>query len=102
LKSGESVEVGPLYYIAGCRSILKGAPEVAILDGPPGVTAFVKEAKVIPRAQNCANPVQGGILVIAAKEIEDASDTRLTVRVTYRTRDGDRQLSLVYNLSLFP
>jgi len=86
------------------RSILKGGPEVEILDGPPGVTASVKEAMVIPRTinGNCANPVQGGILVIAAKDIEDASDTRITIRVTYRTRDGDQKRSFVYNLSLFP
>jgi hypothetical protein len=104
LKSGESIEVTSLGWVANCRSILKSVPEVEILDGPPGVTAFVKEAKIIPRVigQNCANPVQGGILMITAKDIEDVSDTRITMRVTFRTRDGDQKRSYVYNLSLFP
>jgi hypothetical protein len=39
---------------------------------------------------------------VTAKDVEDASFTRLTVRITYKTRDGDRQQTLVYNLSLFP
>jgi hypothetical protein len=104
LKSGESIEVLNLYSIANCRSLLKSAPEVEILDGPPGVTAFVKEAMVIPRTANgnCAKPVQGGKLVIAAKDIEDESNSTLTLRITYRTRDGDRTYSQVYSLSLFP
>jgi hypothetical protein len=104
LKSGESIEVGNLSWTSNCRSLLKSVPEVEILDGPPGVTASVKEAMVIPRTANgnCAKPVQGGKLVIAAKDIEDESNSTLTLRITYRTRDGDRQLSQVYSLSLFP
>jgi len=102
LKSGESTEVLGLYYVANCVSLLKSPPEVEIHDGPRGVTASVKEANVLPRAQNCGKPVRGGTLVVAAKEIEDTSFTKLTLRVTFRTRDGDRQQTLVYNLSLFP
>jgi hypothetical protein len=57
---------------------------------------------VTPRAQRCSNQVSGGKLVITAGEIEDPSYTALTIRVIYRTRDGERKLSLVYNLSLLP
>jgi hypothetical protein len=102
LKSGESAEVGDLYFVTNCRSILRSTPEVEILDGPPGVSVAVKAAMVIPRTQRCANQVSGGKLVITAGDIEDPSYTPLTVRVTYRTRDGDRKFSQVYNLSLFP
>jgi hypothetical protein len=102
LKSGESTEVTKLYWVEGCRSTLKSPPEVEILDGPPQVTAEVKEAMVLPRVQNCSKPVQGGILVLSAKDIEDPSFSRLTVRVIYKTRDGDRKFSGVFNLQLLP
>jgi hypothetical protein len=102
LKSGESATVGDVYYISNCKSLLKSTPEVEVLDGPPGVTATIKAAMVLPRAQRCANRVSGGTLVIAAKDIEDPSYTPLTIRITYPTRDGDRKLSHVYNLSLLP
>jgi hypothetical protein len=102
LKNGESAEVGLLYYVSNCRSILTSTPGVEILDGPPGVTVSVKEDMVLPRAQGCANRVKGGTLVLAANNIEDPSFTELTLRITFHTRDGDRKVSTVYNVSLFP
>ena len=102
LKSGESTEVGKLYYVEACRSILNSPPEVEVLEGPSQVSAVVKPASVLPRWQNCSKPVEGGILVLSAKDIEDPSFSRLTLRVTYKTRDGDRKFSEVLNLQLLP
>ena len=49
LKSGESAELAQVYYIgANCKSLLRGTPAVEILDGPPGVTASIKEESVVP------------------------------------------------------
>ena len=36
LKSGESVEVGNVYYTINCRSLLKSVPQVEILEGAAG------------------------------------------------------------------
>lgn len=102
LKSGESIELMDLYVASNCRSVLRSTPEAEVLDGPPGVTVTVKAAMVTPRAFGCAKEVPGGKLVITAGEIEDPSYTQLTIRVTYRTRDGERKYSVVYSLSLFP
>jgi hypothetical protein len=102
LKSGENAEVGVLYFVSNCQSLLTKTPEVEILDGPPGVTAAVRDDMVLPRAQRCANKVKGGTLIIAAKNIEDPSFGELTIRVTYHTRDGERKFSTIYNISLFP
>jgi hypothetical protein len=102
LKNGESVEVGPIYWVSQCKSILKSTPEVEILEGPPGLQAVIKESMVLPRRQHCASKVPGGLLVISAKDIEDPSYTNLTLRITYKTRDGDRKFSHVLNLSLIP
>jgi len=102
LKSGESVEVGEVYYAINCRSLLKSAPEVEVLDGPPGVIATIKEGMVLPRASNCAKRVPGGTLVLTAKDIEDPSYTPLTLRFIFKTKDGERKLSHVFNLSLIP
>ena len=102
LKSGESVELGQLYWVVDCRSQLKSPPEVTVMDGPPGVTATVEEAMVMARFQGCAKPVPGGKLKIKAGEIDDPSRTTLTLRVRYKTKDGDRDLSKTVNISLFP
>jgi len=59
LKSGESVNITELYWVTNCRSLLTGIPEVTILEGPPGVTASVTDAMVLPRFQQCSAPVKG-------------------------------------------
>ena len=103
LKSGESYEYGPFYVVINCRSMLKGTPAAEIVEGPPGVSVTMKDEMVLPRAHNCPNRVLGATMVISAgKEIEDPSDTRLIVRVTYKTRDGDKKSNNTFNLSLLP
>ena len=102
LKSGESAELGLVYWIINCASIVVGNPEVEVLEGPEELTLEIKKGNVIPRAQNCAKPVPGGTLVATAKEVKERKDAKLTYRVKYKTKDGDRQASGTYNVSLFP
>jgi hypothetical protein len=82
LKSGETTELGNLYWVVNCRSQIKSTPTVEVIDGPPGIAVTVKDAMVVPRSGGCAKPVAGGKMMIAANDIEDYSHTRLTIRVT--------------------
>src|SRR4051812_13274671 len=66
LKNGESVDIGQVFFISNCRSIVIGQPEVEILDGPDEVTLSIRPEMVLPRAHKCAKLVQGGILVVTA------------------------------------
>jgi hypothetical protein len=61
----------------------------------------VREGEVVPRAGNCLNKVRGGTLLLtASKEIDDSGFARLVTRVNYKTKDGERKESLIYNLTL--
>jgi hypothetical protein len=102
LKSGETQELGNVYWTINCRSLLKSTPQVEVLEGPPGVNVTIKEGMVLPRWNSCSSRVPGGTLVITAKEIEDPSYSAMTIRVTFKTKDGERKLSQVYNVSLIP
>ena len=102
LKSGESVEVGDIYFVANCRSLLTSPPEVTVMDGPPGVTASLTEAMVLPRAQKCSSPVKGAKLRLSADKIEEQSYSEMTLRISYKTKDGQREQSFTFNLALFP
>jgi hypothetical protein len=103
LKNGESVELTDAYYISTlCRSLLTGTPEVEVLDGPPGVSVTIKEAMITPRTYGCAKPVAGGKVVISARDIDEPSYSTMTVRIKYKTREGERVRSQVYKISLFP
>jgi hypothetical protein len=102
LKSGESEEVSDLYYVTNCMSLLNSAPQVEVVDGPPGVTASIKEDMVLPRQQKCAAKVKGAKLLVSAAKVEDPSFSQLAVRVTYDTREGIRKQTFYINLSLIP
>jgi hypothetical protein len=102
LRSGESIELGDVYWVFDCRSLLKGTPEVEIMEGPPSVTATIASALVMPRLDNCAEPVPGGKLKLLAGQIADPSHTTMTIRIKLHTEDGDRDLSRSFNIKLFP
>jgi hypothetical protein len=102
LKSGESAELQLVYLVVNCASIVVGTPEVEILEGPEELTLEIKKGNVIPRAQNCAKPVPGGTLVVTAKEVTERKDAKLTYRVKYKSKQGDRQVGGVYRVSLLP
>jgi hypothetical protein len=102
LKSGESADLGLVYWVSHCKSIMIGLPTVDILDGPPEITITIRTEMVLPRLQNCPNKVAGGTIVARASTIAEPAQTQITYRVNYKTKEGDRPRSYVYNLSLFP
>lgn len=103
LKSGESTELGQIYYIGvNCQSLLQAPPGVEILDGPPGVTAAIREADVVPLDVGCSSPVPGGKLVISANTIADYSVTRMVLRILLKTILGDKEYSRNVNITLLP
>lgn len=102
LKTGESVELMTVYWVSNCRSIMVGLPEIEILEGPKEVALSIKEAMVLPRRQNCSSRVPGGILMATAKDVKEHAEAKLTFRLKYKTKDGDRPRGYVHKLSLFP
>ena len=103
LRNGETVEFGDIYLIgANCRSLLTGAPQVEVMDGPPGVAVVIREAMVVPLEHGCSRSVQGGRMIITAKDIDAYSYTRMVLRITYQTPGGKLQRSQHINLALFP
>lgn len=103
LKSGETAEIGNLFWVANCRSLLKGPMTVEVLDGPTDVTASIREQQIVPHIQNCAKPVAGGVLLLTApKEIKERRQVKLILRVKYPTVDGERQKGHDIDLTLVP
>ncbi len=102
VKNGESVELHTVYWVSNCRLIMIGMAEVEVLEGPPGLTLNIRPEPVLPRRQGCAKKVAGGTLVLSAKDITERVDAKLVYRLKYKTRDGDRQTSHTYIVSLFP
>ena len=103
LKSGESAEVANLFWVANCRSLLKGPMNAEILEGPSDVAVSIKDQNIVPHIQNCAKPVAGGVLLLtAAKAIKSRVTAKLVLRVKYPTVDGERQKAFDIDLILLP
>ena len=101
MKSGETIEIGNLFFVVNCRSLLKGTMTVEVLEGPSDVTASIREQKIVPHIQNCAKPVAGGVLLLtAAKEIKERKEAKLILRVKYPVVDGEHQQSRNIDLTI--
>jgi hypothetical protein len=103
LKSGETVELNNLWWIVNCRSLLTGPMRVEILEGPPEITASIREQNIVPHAQNCAKPVKGGVLLLtAAKDVQTKIQAKVVLRVKYPTVDGEKQKSFDLDAVVVP
>ena len=103
LKSGETADLNNLFFVRNCRSLLKGKMTVDVLDGPPGLTASIREQQIVPRKGNCTKAVDGGVLVLAAaKDIKAKVEAKAIIRVKYPTTEGDKQKSLEFKVILLP
>ncbi|MCW6510705.1 hypothetical protein [Lichenifustis flavocetrariae] len=103
LKAGESVDIDNVYWVAKCKSLLRGKPVADILEGPSDVTVSIRDEKVTPRSGGCSQPIDGGVLVLKApKEVKAKTEAKVTIRIKYPTSDGERQGSRIVNLTLFP
>jgi hypothetical protein len=79
-----------------------GLPEIEVLEGPPELSLSIREGPVLPRRQGCAAKVAGGTLLLTAKDVSDKIQANLIYRVKYLTKDGPRETSSTYLVSLFP
>ncbi len=100
LKSGESTDLRNFYAVQNCRSILVGVPVLDVLEAPEELTVTFKEGAKLPT--KCTVPVPGGTVVATAKDIKTAKEAKLTIRLKFKTKIGERQTSNSYIVSLFP
>jgi len=99
-KSGETVDVMPVYGAPRCRSVLTATPEVEVLQGPPEIKLSVREAMVTP--PKCREKVKGGIVVATVGQVKQPTDGKLIFRVKYHTKDGPIQTGQIRKFTLLP
>jgi hypothetical protein len=101
LRNGESTELRNYYWVVNCQSILIGAPVLDVLEGPEQLVVTIKEGPVLG-AQNCPKAVPGGTVIATAKDVTERIEAKLTIRLKFNTKMGERQDTKVYFVSLFP
>ena len=102
IKSNESVEIGTVYWISKCKSLLKNFSGVDVLEGLSGITLTIKEEMVIAWRQSCPDKVPGGKVIATVKEIKTEVSGVVKYRVRYQTADGDKESTHSLILTLYP
>ena len=101
-KSGETIELLPISAWANCRSTLIAPPEVEVMQGPPEITVTAREQMVTMPALACPNKLKGAMLIVTVGQVKQPIEGKLTFRVKFKTKGGERQNAWNYNYSLFP
>ncbi|MFT4078948.1 hypothetical protein [Rhodomicrobium sp.] len=101
-KSGESVDLFPVWGVANCRSMLTAKPEVEVLQDVPGVILSVREEDVKPTKLNCPNKVKGGVVVATIGQIEKPIEGEVVFRVLFQGKQGKHQAGHKLKVALFP
>jgi hypothetical protein len=103
LKSGESVELRNYSFVTRtCQSLMIGTPALEVLEGPEEISLSLKAGTVTRHEPSCTATVPGGKVVATAKEVKEPKEAKLTIRLNYHTKEGDRQSSNVYIVQLLP
>jgi hypothetical protein len=102
LKDGESIDLLPVFGERRCQSILTATPTVEVLEAPPEVKVTVREEMVMPRRAACKDKIKGGVVVVTANGVKARSEGKLTFRIKYKGKDGERQTAHTYNVTLLP
>jgi hypothetical protein len=102
LKNGESIDLMPVYGERNCRSILTATPTVEVLESPPELKVTVREELVTPRRAACKDKIKGGVVVVTANDVKARTEGKLTFRIKYKSKDGEKQTAHTYNATLFP
>jgi hypothetical protein len=100
LKSGESTELRNFYFVQHCRSLMIGTPVVDVLEGPEELTVSLKQGEKVPA--KCTNRVPGGTVMATAKNVTTTKQAKLTIRLKFNTKVGERQSVSSFLVSLYP
>jgi hypothetical protein len=102
IKSGESVDLGSVYWVEGCTSLLVNVVGVDLLEGPPGVTLSVRREDVLPERPGCTKKVNGGVVVASVKDVAIPVHGVLRYRVRYTMSDGTNQSTHTRQIGPYP
>jgi hypothetical protein len=92
-KSGQSIDLGAVYWVESCVSRLDGFVGVEMTSGPPGVTLDLRKEPVVASRQGCTTPVPGANVVATMPVVTQATKTTVKYRVTYLLKTGAKTQS---------
>ncbi len=101
-KSGEVIDLLPVFRQVNCRGTLKETPVVEVFQAPPELAITVREEMVDVPEANCPSKVKGAMVVVTVGQVKQPIRSRLIFRVKYKGKYRDSQTGHAYDFSLSP
>jgi hypothetical protein len=101
-RSGQVIDVRPVFRQINCRGTLVARPEVEVLQSPPELTLSIKDEMVEVPGANCPAKVKGAMVVVTVGQIAQPMQGRLIFRVKYKGKYRESQTGHAYDYSLSP
>ncbi len=101
-KSGEVIDLLPVFRQVNCRGTLLETPVVEVFQAPPELTLTVREQMVEVPEANCPSKVKGGMVVVTVGQVKQPIEGRLIFRVKYKGKYRESQTGHAFDFSLSP
>jgi len=101
-KSGEVIDLLPVFRQVKCRGTLLETPVIEVFQGPPELTLSIKDQMVEVAGQRCPAKIKGAMVVVTVGQVMQPSEGRLIFRVKYKSKIRESQTGHAYDFSLSP
>lgn len=101
-KSGEVIDLLPVFRQVNCRGTLLETPVVDVFQAPPELTLSIKDQMVEVPEQRCAAKIKGAMVVVTVGQVRQPSEGRLIFRVKYKGKYRESQSGHAFDFSLSP
>ncbi len=101
-KSGQVIDLRPVFRQVNCRGTLLATPVVEVLQGPPELTLTVEDRMIEVPEQRCPEKIKGAMVVVTVGQVAQPMQGRLVFRVKYKGKYRESQTGHAYDYSLSP
>jgi hypothetical protein len=101
-KSGEVIDLLPVFRQVNCRGTLLETPVVDVFQAPPELTLSIKDQMVEVPEQRCPAKIKGAMVVVTVGQVRQPIEGRLIFRVKYKGKYRESQTGHAFDFSLSP
>ena len=101
-KSGETIDLLPVFRQINCRGTLMATPEVEVFQAPPELKLTIRDEMVEVPGANCPAKVKGAMVVATVGQVVQPAQGHMVFRVKYKGKYRETQTGHAYDYTLSP
>lgn len=101
-KSGDTIDLLPVFRQINCRGTLMATPEVEVLQAPPELKLTIRDEMIEVTGSKCPAKVKGAVVAVTIGAIAQPMQGRMIFRVKYKGKFRESQTGHAYDYTLSP